>query len=232
MSWLALQVLLLTAYACNMPTLPSSLASLAPSFDKLQEVEIAAGFMAPDDDITWSFYVAQDSVIRVSIEPERQNIEFELADSTSTLRAMEITQGESSLTTAALTPGRYSVSFKFTPSLDSTEDDEADEEDCDEPYLRLHFYLKPRTEIVQMTSEELASSTEGYPDLSDLNDDMWAYSPAGNSETNYHIKLASLEDTQVQVLKTWHFEIPQPSDEDRSMGTTGLYKLTLTLRKD
>jgi hypothetical protein len=213
-----------------MPTLPNTLQALAPSFDSAQELEIAAEFVSPSDDITWSFHVSQDSILRMSLEPEGQSVEFELADNTSTMRTVTVVQAQSSLLTAYLTPGTYSVSFSFSPTLE-TDDDDVDLQDCDEPYLRLHFYIKPTSSLVQMTAEELESSTEGYPDLRDMQESLEKFGIVANTQSNYHIQLSTLEETQSQVLKSWPVVIPQPSEQDKTMGHTGLYKLVLTLRK-
>jgi hypothetical protein len=214
-----------------MPTLPSSLQTLAPSFDSLQELEIAAEFVSPSDDITWSFHVSQDAILRMSVEPEGQSIEFELADSSSTMRTVTVIPAQSSLLTAYLAPGTYSVSFSFSPALETDDDDDIDQQDCDEPYLRLHFYIKPTTSLVQMTPEELGSSTEGCPDLNDMQESLERFGIVANTQYNYHIKLSTLQETQSQVLKSWPVVIPQPSEQDKTMGHTGLYKLVLTLRK-
>lgn len=170
-------------------------------------------------------------MIRIACEPEWQSLELELADKELTMRTLTVNRGDSSLLTAALSPGRYSVIFRFSPSLEEEDDDDADETDCDEPYLRLHFYLKPKTSMAKMTDEELSDSQEGYPDLSNLQDSLDTFNVATISLINYHINLSSLQETQLQVLKSWPLRIPKPSDIEESEGLTGLFKLTLTLRK-
>lgn len=234
MSWLFLQALGLAVLACKMPALPYNFSSLTPSFDKTQEAEIAASFLAPSDDINWTLVITKDSMLRIACEPEGLAVEVELTDNVTTIRSVVVASEDSKLLTSALPPGKYSVNFRFDPSLETEDDDdeeEAESDDCDEPYFRLHLYLKPKSNVVQMTSDELLRSTEGFPDLTPLQDQLDAFNVAMLSDFNYHIKLSSLQEAQLQVLQSWPIHIPKPSEMDRSVGLTGLYKLTVTLRK-
>ena len=226
MLWLA--GLISVALSCELIQLPNSIYDFTPSFKHTNHLEGSGRFFAPQEKVKWEFQVQEDSWFRALIEPKLHYSNICLVKEGTVFDYQDAEVNNFGMLSVKLTPGTYSLeieTLKFEEQADSL-----NTWACEEPNLYLSLAIHSYSDLESLLPDDMEEYQPGYPEI-DPQTIFQDLLPFTTTHAKYYVESATVP-LENSILKRFKFENPEPDPELKTLGFTGVWKLTFSMHYD
>lgn len=213
-------VLLSSALACTLPSLPPSLSYFSSTFSSSGQLTAFGSFLASDT--SYQVDLQQDSWLRLTIEPQNHATEIQLLKDDKIILSDKANHNGLAKLFGKLEAGTYNLQVSMESVI---EGDNSNTISCQKPNLLLNFGILPAD---QVNLFESTAKVQDFPDISGILPVFNSTIPFSETYEPFFVSSKSLNK---KVVFEFPIRVPKLLNQFKDFGFTGMWQVTFSLRK-